>query len=245
VEGLPGVSWLLAAIGWAGPVVTGIVLLAALYKLMPNTKVPFRAAVGGAVVAVPLWMLAEWGFSVYVGQVAGSSLYGTLGLLPLFLIWLNLTWLIFLFGAELSHTAVNLEGMRMAELAERTMLGPADLLAVALAVGGPFVRGEGATGVDKISATVKLPGVSLAKLLDRLTKAGVLCPVEAGESSAYVLARPAEGIPLAEVMSAGSAATEGRCDADLGEAVGRVRRRSEQAMAGVTLADVLAGGGEG
>jgi len=87
----------------------GILLLAALYKLIPNTRVQYRSAFGGALVAVPLWLLAEWGFRMYVGRVVGrGSFYGALGLLPLFLFWVNLSWLIFLFGAQLAHSAVNL-----------------------------------------------------------------------------------------------------------------------------------------
>ena len=101
-----GLGWLLAAVGWVQPIVVGIALLTAIYQLMPNTKVGLGAALGGAVLAYPLWLIAKWGFGTYVRELVGTgNLYGSLGLLPLFLLWLNLSWYLFLFGAEIAHTA--------------------------------------------------------------------------------------------------------------------------------------------
>jgi len=245
---VPGLPWLLAGLGWAGPVVVGIVLLAALYKLMPNTRVPFRAAIGGAVVAVPLWLVAMWGFGLYVGQVAGGSLYGTLGLLPLFLIWLNVSWLIFLFGAELAHTAVNLEQMEMAALAARSIAGPLDLLAAALAVAGPYVRGEGPVPAGRVASGARLPAETLQLLLDRLTEAGIVSPAqESDQEAAYVLSRPAERIRVAAVLDAGGvtpaegdAGRAAGADPTIASALEHVRRRTDGALEGLTLADVLA-----
>lgn len=80
-----------------------------------------------------LWLVAKWGFAIYVTKLVGTgNLYGALGLLPLFLIWLNLSWLLFLFGAELANAAANLDTMNLEEQAGRTMLGPSDVLAAAV-----------------------------------------------------------------------------------------------------------------
>lgn len=103
------IAWLLVAIGWAEPVVIGILVLAALYKIVPSRDIPFTAALAGAVVAGPLWLIAKWAFSLYVVEfVTKGNLYGALGLIPLFLVWLNLSWWIFLFGASLAHSAIRL-----------------------------------------------------------------------------------------------------------------------------------------
>jgi len=238
---VPGAAWLLAAVGWAGPVLVGVFLLAGLYKLLPNTHVRFRAAIGGAVVAVPLWLLAKWGFAVYVRDVAGGSLYGALGVLPLFLVWLNVSWLVFLFGAVLAHTAVNLERMRLAELAEKTVLGPGDLLAVALAVARPYLQGAGPVRLDRIAAAVNLPEDSLRRLLDRLAGGGVVCPVES-PPGAYVMARPPGKIRLAEVMETGGIVPQAGCDEAIAAILEGVRRQTDAALGKLTLADVLARG---
>ena len=246
VRGVPGVSWLLAGVGWAGPVLLGVLLLAALYKLMPNTKVLARAALGGAAVAVILGMLAKWGFSVYVARLVGKDhFYGNLGLLPLFLMWLNLLWLVFLFGAELAHTAANLSSLQLAEAAENVVLGPSELLVGALAVAKPFGMGDGAVGFDKISAAANLPLGSLQIVLDRLAAGRVICAVDdpSHPDGAYVLARPAEAISLTEVLDlapdAGAAPAAGQ-DAAMAEAIARARRKAGDALAGVTLAEIIA-----
>jgi len=242
---VPVASWLFAVAGWAGPVVVGIVLLAAVYKLMPNTPVRSRSAIGGAVVAVPLWLLAKWGLAVYVEElVVKGSLYGALGLLPLFLFWLNLSWLIFLFGAELAHTAANLGRMQSAEQAEQTLLGPSDLLAGALAVAGPYAAGGGPVAFEAIAAGLDLPDASAQRVLDRLAALGVVCAVEHDRTGAYVLARPPEAIGVLEVVDlAPAAGGQGRraLDAALAQPIERLLERSRTALGDLTLADVLAG----
>lgn len=240
---LAGVSWILAALNWAGPPVVGIILLAALYKLLPNTHVRYRSALGGAVVAVPLWMVAKWAFALYVTAVVGKgSLYGALGLLPLFLLWLNLCWMIFLFGAELASTAANLERMWSAELADSVTLGPSDLLAAALAVARPYARGAGPVAFPEIVAAVNLPPQSVRRLLDRLSSAGILAEVGSDRAGGYTLARPAEIIRVADVMEmAGSAQTPGaRYDGGIAQAVAAVGERARDALGELTLAELAA-----
>jgi len=237
-------SHLLAAAAWAGPVVTGAVLLAMLYKLMPNTRVSFRAAMGGAIIAIPLWLLAKWGFSLYVRYLVGArSLYGALGLAPLFLFWVNTSWLIFLFGAELAHTAVNLSVIQAADQADKTMLEPADLLAAAIAVARPFASGQGPAGLRQVASQLKLPEESVSRLLDRLVAGGVLCPVAGGADDAFVPARPIETIPVAEALgvgaSGGSIRPSRNYDDQIARAVDRARQQTADSMKGRTLAELI------
>jgi membrane protein len=243
-----GLSWLLAAAGRVGPILVGIVMLAAVYKLLPNTSVRSRSAVGGAIFAVPVWLLAKWGFATYVQRlVVTGNLYGVLGVLPLFLMWLNLSWLIFLFGAQLAHTAANLTRMRLADLAEQIVLGPSDLLAAALAVAKPFTAGGGAVAFEEIAVKLNLPGGAVQWLIERLADAGILCPVDDGRAARFVLARPAEKINVLEILAVGdprhNSTEPGSCDARLAAAVARVQGRAQASLTSLTLADVLADDG--
>jgi len=241
---LPSVQWLFTALNWVGPILVGMLLLAGLYKLMPNTRVSNRAAAMGAILAVPLWLVGKWLFSLYVTKVVTlGSLYGALGLLPLFLIWLNLSWLIFLFGAELAHTATSLRQLRTAELARRTVVGPWDMLAAALAVAGPYARDEGPVETALVADRLALPEPTVRELLEKLAAAGILLRVETDRKEGYVPARPPAAIPLRDVLTAGrdqmSPAGEGDYDADLARTVQRVRRRAAAAMENLSLTDVL------
>ena len=86
-------------------------MLVLLYKLMPNTQVRWRPALWGAFVAAGLAEASKWGFGLYVSQALPYlKLYGAIGLVPLFLFWLYLGWLIILFGLELAYTLQAMKG---------------------------------------------------------------------------------------------------------------------------------------
>ncbi|HRX85457.1 MAG TPA: YhjD/YihY/BrkB family envelope integrity protein [Phycisphaerae bacterium] len=240
---VPVIRWLLVPAGWFGPIVVGVLVIATVYKLLPNTRVHSRSALVGALVAVPLWLIARWGFAQYVQHLTGS-LYGVLGLLPLFLLWLNLSWTIFLFGALLAYTATNLERFKLAEQAEKIELGPSDIVAAAAIVARHFGRGDGPTPFEDISAGINLPGALTRSVIERLVQAGVLCPVgEAnGEEPDYTLAAPADHITVAQLLAAGDPRQPeqiGTTDGELRDMLSEVRTRCTSSLGERTLADLI------
>jgi membrane protein len=240
-----GVGWILAAFGWFGPIVVGVLILSAAYALLPNTIVHFRAALGGAVIAVPLWLTAKWGFSVYVQRlVVNGNLYGVLGVLPLFLLWLNLSWLIFLFGAELAHTAANLKGMELAERARNIVLGPSDVLATAIVVARAYAAGNGPIRLDEIATPLGLPADSVQGLIERLSESGVVCAVADGGGRRYTMARAASGVPVLDILELGDprngTKSDGTYDESIARAVARVQSPAAKSLDHLTLADALA-----
>ena len=86
------------------------VLFTFIYMFIPNTKVSFRSGIFAGVLAGTLYQLFQW---VYLWSQIGVSkynaIYGSFAALPLFLIWLQISWLIVLFGAELSFAHQNEE----------------------------------------------------------------------------------------------------------------------------------------
>jgi YihY family inner membrane protein len=238
---MPLFQWLVKVAGWIGPGLVAILLLATLYKLMPNTHVRPHSALGGAFIAVPLWLTAKWGLTLYVTRlVGGGNLYGALGLLPLFLMWLSLSWWIFLFGAQLAHTATHLQRFQSAELARQITLGPLDLLAVALAIGRPFAKGQQAPTLDDLSAAVNLPDESVQRLIDRLKDVGVITSTSRDDGTGFVLAAAPHQIALfklLELTGEHDASRLSRIDPDIGERVHRVRQQAATEQA--TLADLL------
>ena len=246
-EDASGLSWLFSFVGWAGPIIVGVLVLSAVYIYMPNTKVRFAAAVGGAAIAVPLWLIAKEAFALYVTEIVGQSLvygvYGALGLIPLFLVWLHLSWLLFFFGAELAHTAAHLKQLRSAEIAEDMLPAAWDLLAVAVAVAAPYVGGRGSVSLAEISDKVNLPEELAHRLIECLQQQGVVCPVEATRGQAYVLARPADRVQVTQILEAvrpqGQDAPTDRYDPQIARSVGTVRNAAQAALATMTLADVM------
>jgi membrane protein len=79
-----------------------VVGVGVLYRVGPNMKPAWRAAVVGAVVFALGWLLATFGFSLYVANVADyGATYGTLGAVIVLMLWLYLTGLTLLLGAEI------------------------------------------------------------------------------------------------------------------------------------------------
>ena len=75
-----------------------------LYKWVPFCKTRWLHACSGATIAVCLLEIAKAGFTLYVSYVhTYEYVYGALAAIPLLLIWIYLTWLIVLIGAEIAH----------------------------------------------------------------------------------------------------------------------------------------------
>jgi membrane protein len=99
---------------WLGPLVLQAMKLGSLaliwalftliYMAMPNTRVPFRAALAGGILGGSLFYLAQ---SIYIGFQIGvarnNAIYGSFAALPLFFFWVQTSWTLVLFGAEFCY----------------------------------------------------------------------------------------------------------------------------------------------
>lgn len=97
------VNWLL---GDLAPFLLLVASATLAYWILPNKHVRFGSAlIGGAVTAL-LYQLVHWGFGLYVSSVgAYDRIYGLLGAIPAFLIWVFLVWSVVLIGAEVAYSA--------------------------------------------------------------------------------------------------------------------------------------------
>ena len=244
VSGIPAVGALIGSVSWIGAFVVGAVVLAFVYQLMPNTPVRFRSAVTGAVVAFPLWLVARWGFMLYLTRVAGNSFYGSMGLIPLFLMWLNTSWWIFLFGAQSAYAAANLRRLTLTLETKREMISSWDLLAAVVSV----VRLNGETNQpvsdEAVAESLGLPAEGTALLLDKLLVAGLLARTTDGDEDDgfYLPATPADRLQAADVLRidcayAGQSARA--VEPSVRSAVGSVLSKTEAGIENLTIADII------
>lgn len=113
---IAGVSWLEAVgpgIGYLfkfSSLLLITLLFTFLYMVLPNTKVNFKSAFTAGIVAGILFELVEWAYiSFQIGAASMNAIYGSFAALPLFLIWVQYSWFIVLFGAELAFAYQNVE----------------------------------------------------------------------------------------------------------------------------------------
>ncbi len=85
-------------------------LFTLLYKVMPNTRVHLLPALITGIVAGTAFQLIQWAYLTFqIGAVGLGIVYGSFATLPLLLIWMQVSWMVVLFGAELAHAAQNIE----------------------------------------------------------------------------------------------------------------------------------------
>ncbi|MGD8555756.1 MAG: YihY family inner membrane protein [Chromatiales bacterium] len=83
------------------PVVVSMTAFSLMYLIIPNHRVPVRYALAGGLFAAVLFDLANRAFGFYVTSLASyQAIYGALAVIPIFLVWIYLSWVIFLLGAE-------------------------------------------------------------------------------------------------------------------------------------------------
>ncbi|MEM1108078.1 MAG: YhjD/YihY/BrkB family envelope integrity protein [Planctomycetota bacterium] len=243
---LTGVGWVIGLFTPFFSLAATWLLLVLIYGLLPAVKVQLRAALIGALVAAVLWELSKWGFRLYVQRAVGySALYGSLGLVPLFLLWLYVTWMVILFGLEISYIVQTVKNTRFLRAgssdqdADR-LFDTSAVLRVAHAVARRFEDGEGAT-LDQLQRDTALPPRVVQRLTAALESAGHLHRGQTSDEDAdppYQLSRPAERITLAELLKTARSTAISNPSQDL--CVTReLAAAEEQAVAGRTLRDLL------
>lgn len=203
-------NWLAGPMVVLSPLLTSWLVLFAIFSLMPNAFVQRRAAAIGSFVAAVLWLVGKEAFGYYVLNANTlTSLYGALALVPLFLFWIYITWLVVLFGLELTYTIQNMKGRKFKHVSEKTpeqvLLDATWLIPVAAHVAADFAEGK-QTQADKAATALQLPPHTVRKLLRALVDAQLVHRLGEGdnETATYTLARPADRIAVADVLDAAS-----------------------------------------
>ncbi|MDY0000396.1 MAG: YihY family inner membrane protein, partial [Polyangia bacterium] len=119
-ESLP---WLGRTLQLGLPYLLSVTVLALVYKLVPATRVRWRAALVGGLLAGVLFELSKVGFNFYVTQIylgsTSTRIYGAFALFPVFLLWIYILWLVVLLGAVVAYTVQHFSLLYDDELRER------------------------------------------------------------------------------------------------------------------------------
>jgi membrane protein len=213
-EALPVLGPLFAFLGGFGSLAGSLLALTLLYKLLPNTAVRWRPALAGALVAATLWGASKWVFGLYVSRALPYlKLYGAIGLIPLFLFWLYLNWLIVLFGMELAFTLQAMKGRLFEPLESRGAHAASDpqwLIPLMARVARAFAAGEPLSR-QALAEDLGLRLEAVADLLKRLEEEGLVHHVarRGSEDVLLTLAMPPDRIPLARLVELASRLTVG------------------------------------
>lgn len=99
------------------PLLSSIGAFLILYLIVPNKVVPFKCALGGALVAGILFEIAKAGFAQYITKLPTyETIYGALAGVPILFLWVYLSWLVVLFGALFTLALENFKSKNSEEL---------------------------------------------------------------------------------------------------------------------------------
>ena len=178
-----------------------------IYFVVPNTRVKFSSAlVAGLVAGTAFEIFQAAYFYIQTNLSAYNAIYGTFAAIPLFLIWLQASWQILLFGGEFSFAMQN---VRMYEAERQSLnMGYDNRRKVTLAVMTVFVRHltdkqGGALTSEQVSEYLMLPVRIVRDVIFDLESAGLLAAVAVDDNDkqrGYVPVRDVHDIRIADVM---------------------------------------------
>ncbi len=155
-------------------------LLTMVFMVMPNTKVNFKSAFIAGIISGTLFVFVQWLYLYFqIGVSKYNAIYGSFAALPLFLVWMQTSWLIVLFGAEISFAVQNVEKYEfepdthnLSQFSWRVLT-----LMVAHLLVKNFANGEKAMTAQEISKRLEIPIRSVREILYKLVDSNILSEV--------------------------------------------------------------------
>ena len=174
------------------------------YQFIPNTKVHFRAALIGALVSGTVWHANNLFGFLYVSRVVSNSkIYGSLGLVPVFMAGVYFSWYILLFGAQIAYAFQNRKLYLQERLAENVNQRGREFVALRLmtCIGQRFQRGLPPPSSQQMSDELSIPSRLVQQVLQTLIATHLVIEVS-GLEPAYTPGRPLEQINAHHVLQA-------------------------------------------
>ena len=174
-----------------------------LYIFLPNTKVKFKSALVGGVIAGLLWETAGWAFASFIVTSSKyAAIYSGFAILIMFMLWLYLSWLILLVGAQISFyhqyphfLTANKDVFRLSNrLRERLAL------MIMYFIGYNYFYNKRHWTLDDLVNRLELPVDTISDLIALLEQDGLVLET-ADDPPAYIPARSIEMIKLNDLLN--------------------------------------------
>ncbi|NCC25768.1 MAG: YihY family inner membrane protein [Deltaproteobacteria bacterium] len=177
--------------------------LTILYQFLPNTRVPIRCSLTGAALAGFILQTTQWVFiKNQIGATNYNIIYGSFAQIPLFLIWIYMSWLIVLLGAEISFM---IQSWRPRHgVGHWATAGFLNTVSASIAILVHLVeatrKGDGPVPVLELSKVMDLPADFVQGRMHELVDAGLAAEASGGAKRGYVPLFLAGEKRLAEIV---------------------------------------------
>ncbi|MFH1655063.1 MAG: YihY/virulence factor BrkB family protein [Candidatus Omnitrophota bacterium] len=174
------------------------VIFTFIYIFMPNTKVRLSSGVLGGIIAGTIYQLVQWTYITFqVGAAKLNAIYGSFAALPLFLIWIQISWLVVLFGAEISFAHQNVDMYEFEPDSNRVSHSFKKLLSLRIThlLVRHFSAGEKPLTPTEIAHILEIPIRLVRQILFELMESGIVTEIKTEEYK-QVVYQPARDIGI-------------------------------------------------
>ncbi len=166
----------------------------AIYILLPNTKVHFvNGLVAGFIAGCAFQFFQYMFISEQIWVSKYNAIYGSFAAIPLLLLWMQLSWLICLFGAELAYASQNVKKFSFERDSHNISRRYKDFLTLLIAtlIVKRFVKGRAPYTADELSETYRIPLRVTTQILYLLTEMNIIIEVNYGKDDRIIYYHPA------------------------------------------------------
>ncbi|MFC1857402.1 YihY/virulence factor BrkB family protein [Thermodesulfobacteriota bacterium] len=183
------------------------ILFTVIYILMPNTKVRIRSGLFAGIIAGTFYQVAQWIYiNFQIGTARYNAIYGSFTALPLFLVWLQISWIIVLLGAEISFAHQHVDTFEYEPDSLHISLFNKRLIALCVShqLVKTFVNDETPLTAVQISQKLEIPIRLTRQMLNDLveSKAFSITQLENNNEPAYQPARDINKLTIQYVIEA-------------------------------------------
>ncbi len=152
-----------------------------LYIIMPNTNVRISSAAIAGVIAGTIFQLVQWAYIAFqIGAAKYGAIYGSFAAVPLLLLWMQVSWIVVLFGAELSFASQHVKNYEFEAETKNISLLNKRILAVYILqqIVKNFQKGEKPMNSDQLSEALHIPNSITRNILNDLEDTGLVSATE-------------------------------------------------------------------
>ncbi len=236
-------------VSYATPVfISYLIALAALfllYFILPNTKVQVRAALWGAAVSALAWVAAKNLFTYYITEFKPfTTVYGVMALIPITVFWIYATWLIVLFGLQLTFTTQHLKSLDAAEIAaaKKTeayfIANDMTVINIVREIARGFHMENAPVESQVIFSRLNIPPEFGERIIHQLVESGIILKTTEPRAG-YAPARSPESIRVAEICEIVAKSAFAQTPSDMGGRFEQLSESQKNALAGYTIQQLL------
>jgi len=191
------------------PITINILFITSAYIFIPQVRVRWKCALLGGVVSGIMWEISKMGFGAYVFNSAlRKEIFLSLGAVPIFLVWLYISWVVFLLGNEVAYTTQNFKKLAYQSFFRRphTTLDGKLFVASLFLVQRHYDECKGPMNQQVLALDLNLNPAEALEIVSRLIAEGLLLRTE--KPAGLIPGRPAEKILLRDILALGCDARE-------------------------------------